>query len=151
MVFSIAWHFFRDRDAAEEVAQDVFLELHRHLDSIESDSHMTNWLRRVASQRCIDRTRRLKLMPRVGLDSAPEPTVHAEPGDTFLRERLDRLVEGLPDKARIAVILRYQEDMDIGEVAEAMGIPPGSVKSTLHRALALLREKLERTVKGAVR
>ncbi len=151
MVFSIAWHFLRDRHSAEDVAQEVFFELHRHLDAIESDAHMTNWLRRVASRRCIDRTRRLRLRPRVGLESASEPSVPAQPGDPFLRDHLQRLLDGLPARSRMAVILRFQEDMELTEVASAMGIPVGSVKSTLHRALRFLREKLERTANGVVR
>ncbi|MBM3460308.1 MAG: sigma-70 family RNA polymerase sigma factor, partial [Armatimonadetes bacterium] len=73
------------------------------------------------------------------------PASHADP---LLSSLLARLVDALPDRARMAVILRYQEDMDLGEIASAMNIPAGSVKSTLHRALALLRGKLERTTAG---
>lgn len=151
MVYSIAWHFFRNRETSEEIAQEVFLELHRNLASIESRSHMTNWLRRVASQRCIDQTRKLRVRPRVGLDSAPEPVAASRDSDPMLSERLSRLLAGLPEKARMAVILRFQEDMDLAEIAGAMDIPVGSVKSTLHRALALLRGKLQRiAVMGSV-
>ncbi|MBM3734424.1 MAG: sigma-70 family RNA polymerase sigma factor [Acidobacteria bacterium] len=148
MVYSIAWHYFRDRHQSEEIAQEVFLELHRNLASIESDSHMAHWLRRVTAQRCIDQTRRLRLRPRSGLESAPEPSSPASHADPLLSSLLARLVDALPDRARMAVILRYQEDMDLGEIASAMNIPAGSVKSTLHRALALLRGKLERTTAG---
>ncbi len=148
MVYSIAWHFLRDRSTAEEISQEVFLELYRHLGSIESERHLTNWLRRVASQRCIDQTRRLRVRPRVGLDSVSEPSVADREQDPLLSAKLERLVDGLPDRARMAVILRFQEEMEIGEIAETMGMPTGSVKSTLHRALALLREKLERSLEG---
>ena len=54
MVFSIAFHFLQDRSAAEELAQDVFLQLFRHLDRLESADHVTFWLRRVTAHRCID-------------------------------------------------------------------------------------------------
>lgn len=148
MVYSIAWHYLRDRPAAEEIAQEVFLELYRNLGSIESERHLVNWLRRVASQRCIDQTRRLRLRPRVGLESAPEPSVSSRESDPFLSARLERLVDGLPDRAKMAVILRFQEEMELGEIAEVMGMPTGSVKSTLHRALGLLREKLKRSLEG---
>lgn len=148
MVFSIAWHFLRDRSTAEEIAQEVFLELYRNLGSIESERHLTNWLRRVASQRCIDQTRRLRIRPRVGLASAAEPAYSDRERDPLLSAKLERLVDGLPDRAKMAVILRFQEEMEIGEIAETMGMPTGSVKSTLHRALGLLREKLERSLRG---
>src|SRR5512142_2770476 len=61
MVYSLALHFFHDARIAEEVAQDVFLQLYRGLDSIESDAHLVAWLRRVTSNRCIDSARRNRL------------------------------------------------------------------------------------------
>src|SRR5437899_1736733 len=57
MVFSIAFHFLRDRPAAEEVAQDVFLRLYRHLERIGPGEGVVFWLRRVTSNRCIDYAR----------------------------------------------------------------------------------------------
>src|SRR5258708_9316899 len=58
MVFSIAWNFLHDRDRAEEIAQEVFLQLYRTLGEIESPAHLTFWLRRVTANRCIDESRR---------------------------------------------------------------------------------------------
>src|SRR5271169_1365235 len=75
MVFSIAYHFLRDRSAAEEVAQDVFLQLHRRFDQFASDIHISFWLRKVASHRSIDYARKRRLQPSVGLDDAPVPSV----------------------------------------------------------------------------
>ena len=57
-VFSIALHFLADRSAAEELAQDVFLQLHANLPTIKSDDHMKFWLRKVTAHRCIDHKRR---------------------------------------------------------------------------------------------
>jgi RNA polymerase sigma-70 factor (ECF subfamily) len=57
MVFSVALHMLRSRPAAEDLAQDVFLELYRSLSRLESDAHVVSWLRRVASHRCIDEIR----------------------------------------------------------------------------------------------
>src|SRR5262245_48357983 len=71
MVYSIARHYLHDRALAEELAQEVFLQLHRNIKSIESPAHLVFWLRKVASHRAIDQSRRLRLRPRVGLDSAP--------------------------------------------------------------------------------
>ena len=56
MVFSIAYHFLHDRALAEDLAQEVFLELYQSLDRIESSAHLTYWLRRVTANRCIDLT-----------------------------------------------------------------------------------------------
>ena len=100
MVFSIGWHFLRDRAVAEELAQDAFLQLHRNLASIESPAHLTNWLRRVMTRRCIDHARRAKLRPRVALDEAPEPSVAASEVDPFLTSLLDRQIARLPERSR---------------------------------------------------
>ncbi len=149
MVFSIALHFLRNRAVAEELAQDVFLHLFRNLKEIQSPGHLTNWLRRVTSHRCIDQSRQQKYRPRVGLEAAPEPSMVPRTADPFLTETLDRLIRTLPEKPRMVVILRYQEDMEPTEIAETMNIPIGTVKSILHRALALLKGKMERERKGA--
>jgi RNA polymerase sigma-70 factor (ECF subfamily) len=61
------------------------------------------------------------------------------------------LVARLPERSRLIVILRFQEDLEPAEIAETLGIPLGTVKSNLHRSLALLRGRLERTRKGIAR
>lgn len=151
MVFSIAWHFLRDRALAEELGQEVFLHLHRNLAAIQSPAHLTFWLRKVTSHRCIDQSRRMKLRPRVGLESAPEPVAIASNSDPLLSGHLRKLVAGLPERSRMIVVLRFQEDMEPAEIAAMLDIPVGTVKSNLHRALAILRGKLERSSKGTTR
>ena len=68
MVFSIAYHFLQDRSLAEDLAQEVFLELYQSLDRIQSPAHLVYWLRRVTANRCIDhgrkKHRRRELDPR---------------------------------------------------------------------------------------
>lgn len=151
MVFSIACHYVRDRATAEELGQEVFLHLFRNLASIESPQHLSNWLRRVTVQRSIDQTRRARYRPKSGLDTAPEPSIPAEDRDPLASAILRKLVGALPDRARAVVVLRYQEDLEPSEIAAILEIPVGTVKSSLHRALALLRGKLERTGSKGVR
>jgi RNA polymerase sigma-70 factor (ECF subfamily) len=146
MVFSLAWRFLRDRALAEELAQDVFLELHRHLAAIESPAHLVFWLRKVASRRCIDLTRRRAFWPKLRLDEVPEPAARTCEADPLVSRALARLVASLPEKARMVVILRYQEDLDPGDIAELLEMPLGTVKSHLQRSLDLLRDKLARSV-----
>ena len=145
MVFSIAWHYLRDRTLAEEVAQDVFLQLHKSLGSLESPGHVVFWLRKVAAHRSIDAARRRKRDPRIGLDNLPEPGQDAGPGDPLRARRLRQLVASLPEKARMVVVLRYQEELSSEEISRLLDMPVGSVKSQLARALAVLREKALRT------
>jgi RNA polymerase sigma-70 factor (ECF subfamily) len=150
MVYSIAWNYLRNHAVAEDVAQEAFLDLHRSLDRIESEEHAMRFLRKVATHRCVDEGRRSRNRPRVGLDDVAEPGVTPKQKDPLLNEALQRLVASLPDRSRMMVILRYQEEMEPGEIAETLGVPLGTVKSSLHRALAVLRKRIERTWKGVL-
>ncbi len=142
MVFSLALHFFNDRSRAEDVAQEVFLQLYRSLDSIESESHLLFWLRQVTTRRCIDLTRRNRIRA-VSLDDVGELCSADRKSDPILDRRLKRLISELPDLQRAVVTLRYQEDLDPAEICRIVGMPVNTVKSHLHRALGALRRKLE--------
>lgn len=150
MVFSIAYHFLRDRAAAEELAQDVFLQLFRSFEDLDSDAHVTFWLRRTASNRAIDYLRKRKFRAAVALEHAPEPSTAAVEEDPLLNRRLRALVASLPEKQRITMVLRFQEDMMPEEIAKILDMPVRTVKSHLQRALAMLREKIGRSM-GEVR
>lgn len=143
MVYSLAYHFFNDRSRAEEVAQDVFLQLYRNLASLETESHVLFWLRQVTTRRCIDQVRRAR-MKAVSLDDAGELKVVDRLADPFLDRRLKKLVQELPDLQRAVVTLRYQEDLDPSEICRIVGLPVNTVKSHLHRALQALRKRLEK-------
>jgi RNA polymerase sigma-70 factor, ECF subfamily len=142
MVFSLAYHFLHDRALAEDMAQEVFLHLFRNLRSIQSPEHLKFWLRKVASHRCIDHFRGHQ--PMTNLDDLPEPAESPAERDPLLEGRLHRLVASLPERARLTVILRYQEELEYHEIAEVMEMPINTVKSNLQRALAVLRGKLAR-------
>ena len=149
MVFSMAYHFLRDRSAAEELAQEVFLELHLHRREIESAGHCRYWLRKVTSRRCIDAGRKRRV--HVSLDAAPEPFVWMAAEDSMLKQYLGQLVQALPEAPRLVMILRYQEDLNPGEIADVLEMPLGTVKSHLQRSLALLRRKVEARGGGELR
>src|SRR6185437_14848683 len=108
------------------------------------DAHAASWLRRVAVQRSIDEGRRRKRQPQTALDDAPPLASKSAQGDPLLRETLRKLVAALPEAPRMVMVLRYQEDLDPSEIAEVLDMPVATVKSHLHRSLALLREKLAR-------
>ncbi len=141
MVYSIGWHFLRDRSVAEELAQDVFLELHRHWASMKSPAHIVFWLRKVASRRAIDFIRKRKLRLETSLEETGEPTVLERVHDSFLSSYLERMVASLPEKQRIVIVLRYQEGMELGEIAQVLDMKVATVKTCIFRALELLRMK----------
>ncbi len=142
MVYSVAYHFLLDQPAAEELAQEVFLELYRHWSEIQSREHRIFWLRKVASRRCIDHVRRRKLRAHVSLDDAPEPFTFMPATDPLLKRHIERLIGKLEKMPRLIVILRYQEGLEPAEISELLEMPVATVKSHLQRSLALLRRRL---------
>ena len=84
----------------------------------------------------------------VSLDDVPEPAAESRSSDPLMEEKLWRLVDSLPDKSRMVLVLRYQEEMELREIAEVMEIPINTVKSSMDRALELLRRKLAHTLGG---
>jgi RNA polymerase sigma-70 factor (ECF subfamily) len=147
MVFSIALRITGDRGAAEEVAQDVFLEFHRNLGRIESAAHARFWLRKVAAHRAIDRVRQSTRMPEAGAEDLADVAGDSDTGDPLLRDRLQKLVARLPPQLRAVIVLRYQEDLTPGEISEALRMPVATVKSNLQRGLEILRRKTERVLR----
>jgi RNA polymerase sigma-70 factor, ECF subfamily len=150
MVFSIAWRYLNDRALAEDLAQEVFLELYQRLADIQSAAHLVYWLRRVAVHRCIDQGRRRKHRSEQALDETPEPAHEVAEADPLLLANLHGSLADLPDRQRMMVVLRYQEGLGPAEIAEVMKVPVNTVKSTLHRSLEELRRKLSRRL-GEVR
>ncbi len=154
MVFSLAVRMTGDRSLAEEIAQDVFLELDRNLKRLESPLHACHWLRRVAMSRSADVLRRRRVR---GMDHWVEiDENHGATGaerESPLGVRIERLLASLPEAQRAALVLRYQEDLTPDEIADTLNAPLATVKSHLQRGLKLLRAKaaihLKEYVRGA--
>ena len=141
MVYSILWHYLRDRTLAEELAQEVFLELHRSWRSMKSAEHVVFWLRRVTSHRAIDCVRKRRLRLEMSLEEAGEPSALERVHDSFLSSYLERMVASLPEKQRMVIVLRYQEGMELEEIADLLGLKTSTVKTQIFRGLELLRAK----------
>ena len=144
MVFGIAWNYLNNRNSAEEVAQDVFVQLYQHWGEIGSELHAVNWLRRTALHRAIDcGRRRIRLLQLADLTDPAAPEACCDP---LRKEYLRRLVGSLPEVKRAIIVLRFQEDLEIEEIAQLMRMPAGTIKSELRRALDLLRQKAIRVL-----
>jgi len=152
MVFSLALRMTGDRGLAEEIAQDVFLELDRHLRKMESAEHVRFWLRRVAMSRSADamRRRRVRCLD-LWVEIDEGHGMQLEPRISPLGARLEALLATLPEGQRAALILRYQEDLMPEEIAATLELPLATVKSNLQRGLKLLRAKAERHLSEYVR
>jgi len=141
------YRMVRNREQAEDLAQEVFLELFQSIDRIQSPAHLTYWLRKVTANRCIDQGRKKHRRREMALEEVPEPVTPSEHADPMLLDRLQQSLATLPEKQRIVVIMRFQEGLGPAEIAEVLEMPVNTVKSTLHRSLADLRKGLTRKIR----
>jgi len=144
-VFSLALRMLSDRHQAEDLAQEVFLQLHRNLASVTSTAHLVFWLRKVTVNRAIDRLRREPKIDAVSLEEADGLAGESLDQDPLLARRLRTLVGQLAPAARAVLLLRYQEDMDPTQIAKALSMSINTVKSHLKRSLAQLRKQMDAT------
>jgi RNA polymerase sigma-70 factor (ECF subfamily) len=154
MVFSLALRVTGEHGVAEEVAQDAFLELYRSGDKLLGEDHTRFWLRRVTLHRATDALRRRSRQPEAAAEEWMEeqyPPENDAAVNTAVLALLEELLRGLPEAMRVAVVLRYQEEMLPDEIATLLGQPLNTVKSNLQRGLQMLRRKAAITMKEYVR
>jgi RNA polymerase sigma-70 factor, ECF subfamily len=140
MVYSLGLRLLRNRAAAEDLTQDVFMQFYQQIATLDTAAHARHWLCRVATHRAIDQLRR---RPPVSTSEDVLSLVdETQTGDPLLAKRLRTLIGDLPPHPRAVVVLRYQEDMEPTEIAELLNMPLNTVKSHLRRALEVLRGRL---------
>jgi RNA polymerase sigma-70 factor (sigma-E family) len=140
--------FCDDRDAAEDVVQEAFIRLARSLHRIEDPDRAAAYLRSIVLNLARDHNRR-GLMSLRHRSSADLPAPPVEPDERAVRDgEVDEVLlalRTLPDRQRACLVLRYYEELSIGEVAEILRISPNSVKTHCRRGLAALESRLEHT------
>ena len=153
-VFSIALRFTGRRADAEELAQDVFLQVYRARASYEPRARFATWLFRIATNTCLSEMRRpehRRSMSSLDAEEDEDGEVHHEFPDpsaaegesaalaTEKREHLRRLLASLPPQQRAALLLARAEDFSYEEVSESLDCSVAAVKSLIHRATVALR------------
>src|SRR4051812_7819352 len=103
MVYSIAYNFFGNAALAEEIAQDVFLQLYENRSITRSHSHVISWLRRVTTHRCIDVLRHRRIQSEVNIEELQDVSEAGPQRDPLLEDKLRKLVASLPTKQRMVV------------------------------------------------
>jgi RNA polymerase sigma-70 factor (ECF subfamily) len=141
-VYSLALRMLGRRDLAEDMAQEVFMQLHGKLQSIESGAHLAFWLRKVTAHRAIDQLRRRPPVEMTSLDDEAQLVSTVDGSDPLLQRQLRQLVLNLSPPARAVVMLRYQEDLDPLEIAKTLDMPVNTVKSHLKRSLETMRQEI---------
>jgi RNA polymerase sigma-70 factor (ECF subfamily) len=143
-ILRIAYRVLGNWADAEDVAQDVFLRLHRHGLDFANEAALGAWLYRVTVNLCVDRSRRARPTDQLPELSAGNPSAEAELLRDERKCRLMMALATLPAKERAAVVLREIEGLSTTEVAEVLGSSEGTVRGQVSKAMARLRELLSK-------
>src|SRR5262245_4004343 len=145
LAFRVAYSVLRQRQDAEDVAQDAFAKAYRNFRQLRDRTRFRAWLVRMTWRLALDRQRgdRRRAAREIAAEASPAPSaadvLHA-------RERADRLwaaIDALPEKLRVAIVLANIEGHDTSEVAALLDVPVGTVKSRLFLARRRLKELLQ--------
>jgi RNA polymerase sigma-70 factor, ECF subfamily len=144
LAFRVAFSVLRQREDAEDVAQDAFAKAYRNFQQLRDRERFRAWLVRMTWRMALDRQRANRR--RSARESVIEIDPPAPPADSVVtRERAERLweaIDALPEKLRLAIVLAGIEGHDIREVAVLLDVPDGTVKSRLFLARKQLKERL---------
>ena len=159
-VFSLIYRMVRDRSLAEDLAQDTFVKVLNALDSYRPEYRFSSWVFKIANNVAIDQLRRRELTT-LSLDGSPDARTRDEVeatalqavdrGETPLSELesrelgtvIEQAIAKLRPEYRSCILLRHVEGRSYEEIAEALDLPLGTVKTYIHRARHELREYLE--------
>ena len=140
-----ARHMLRDGDAADDVAQDVFLRVHAAAHKYQSRGRFNSWFYRIATNLCLDHLRRAKRRPARLTVAVADPSA-PEASDTLARsetiQRVRKAVDELPERQRVVVILHRYQGLSHEDISATTGWSRSAVESLLVRAYAHLRETL---------
>lgn len=158
-VFSIIYRLVRDRELAEDLAQDTFIKVLNALDRYDPQLKFSSWIFKIAYNTAIDRLRKREV-DTLSLDGSPNAktaddieatritvvSTEESPEDYAasreIGEEIEKALARLRPEYRTAIILWHMEDRPYEEIAEIMGIPLGTVKTFIHRARNELRKHL---------
>jgi RNA polymerase sigma-70 factor (ECF subfamily) len=162
-LFRAAWSILKDRHEAEEAVQAGYLNAFAAMEGFEGRSSLSTWLTRIVINEALGRLRtqrrRREQLESEGVtliesyrERLAQASAEPAPDVTVAREQLRSLIEksvaDLPDNFRSVFVLREIEGLSVEETAEALAIPPATVKTRLYRARAKLQQALAPEVKG---
>jgi RNA polymerase sigma-70 factor (ECF subfamily) len=149
LVFALIARTIQDRARAEDLAQDVFLRIHRGLPYFRGEAQLSTWIYRIVSNVCVQEQGR----PRAAASLDDERT-RVRPtaadrrfDDLELRDRLEKAIARLPPNYRLLIAGHYLDGVQYEDLAEALQLPIGTVKTQIYRAKQQLRRLLETELK----
>src|SRR5262252_3420968 len=151
LVFAVIARTVQDRARAEDLAQDVFLRVHRGLPYFRGEARLSTWLYRIAANVCTEA--RSRQAPQISLDDERTServrpiAADRHASDLELSDRLEKAIARLPASQRLLIAAHYLQGVRYEDLAEALRLPLGTVKTQLYRAKQQLRRLLETELK----
>jgi len=146
LVFALIARVIPDRSRTEDAAQDVFLRIYRGLPYFRGESRLSTWIYRIVANVCAQEQTRRPAADSLDDDRrrpATPAVLDRQFSDLELRERLEKAIARLPPNQRLLVAAHYLEGVQYEDLAEALNLPMGTVKTHLYRAKQQLRRMLE--------
>lgn len=145
-VYRLCCSILRDPDEAQDAAQESLLRVWKALPKYDQRASLSTWIYTITRNRCLTAIERRRIQESLA-DPAVELEVESGQANAPQRDEdqgaiLRELVEELPERYRKALTLYYYEERAVGEVAQMLGVPEGTVKTNLQRARALLLERI---------
>jgi RNA polymerase sigma-70 factor, ECF subfamily len=148
LVYALIARTVQDRSRAEDLAQDVFLRIHRGLPYFRGEARLSTWMYRIVANVCVQEYGKA---PSVSFDEDKPAHQQSAPdrrfGDLELKDRLEKAIARLPANYRLLVAAHYLEGMRYEDLADALQQPLGTIKTQLYRAKQQLRRILETDLK----
>ena len=150
LVYGLIYRMVGDRGLADDLAQDVFLKVHRGLPYFRGEARLSTWIFRIVQNVCVQarsgRPPHVPLDDGIGGDRPPRQFGSEDRAFDSLedRDRLDKALARLPPNYRMLVVAHYIKGVQYEALAEALNLPLGTVKTHLYRAKRRLRELLEK-------
>jgi RNA polymerase sigma-70 factor, ECF subfamily len=140
LAFRVAYGVLRQRQDAEDVAQEAFIKAHRCFRRLRQRDSFRSWLVRTTWRLALDRQRAERR--RLRRESEHAQLEERRSQNSGIADDVARIIEALPDKLRLTLTLAAIEGHDLATVAQLLGVPEGTVKSRLFKARALIKESL---------
>ena len=140
----LACYILGDVDEAEDATQEAMTRAWKARRSLRQSEAFGRWIDRILVNTCRERMRRKRRLREVSLPDEGEHTAADRFATLLTRDSVGRALGSLTVDQRTVVVLRYWRDLPLDQIAERVGWPLGTVKSRLHNALEVLRERLER-------
>lgn len=145
MVIAVAFGLLGSREEALDCAQDAFVRAWENMRRYNPKWSVATWLRRIATNLALDRLRKRRILTRFpdALEQTAEAQVESPPETVERKERADQvweLLDMLPDKYRLVLVMREIEGMDVSDISRETGVKQATVRWRLHRARKLFRD-----------